>query len=142
MLVVLTGGWSDGEVGYHGTVYLLLGGRTEGPVSLLLVRVVLTSVLCTVMVWPLLRFEGRLGQHSGLGVSIVPWRWSELLHNPPSDELNVKIISSYFHCLPVDIRVVGDSSVLFPLISTSLNPSISQFLNPSEVLVWFLLEDD
>ena len=80
--VVLAGGWSDREVGYHGTVYLLLGGRTEGPVSLLLtsvpclvrvVRLVLTSVLCTVMVWPLLRFEGRFGQHSGLGVSIVPW---------------------------------------------------------------------
>ena len=33
-----------------------------------------------VLVWPLLRFEGRLRQYSRLGVPIVPGGRCELLH--------------------------------------------------------------
>ena len=70
-MIVLTDCWSDREVSYHGTVYLLLCGWAVCPVRRLLLSL-LVPVSHLVSVWPLLRCEGRPGQHGGLGVSVVP----------------------------------------------------------------------
>ena len=65
-----------------------------------------------VLIWPLLRFEGRLRQDSWLGVPIVPGGRGELLHQSPPKKTGIKIIP-YNRVQPVDIRVAGNSSVPF-----------------------------
>ena len=37
------------------------------------------------IIWPLLRFEGRLGQYGWLSVPIVPGGRGELLHQSPPE---------------------------------------------------------
>lgn len=78
------------------------------------------------LVWPLLRSEGRSGQYSGLGVSIIPGRGGE----------------PFYHLSSVDIRVAGHSSVLLPLdliISYPLSPHFRQVF---ETFISVLVDDD